>query len=64
MMTQVTINIVDSRDDNKLAYIVVDGCKVPIFKVKLNDLCYVMKLVDNVCHIELDYKECERSFKK
>ena len=57
--TPVDINIVDSRDDSKLTYLVVSECKVPILKVKLNDLCYIMKLVNETCHIELDEKGCK-----
>ncbi len=56
----IDISVFDSRDDSKLVYVVVGDCKAPILKVKLNDLCYVLKIVNNVCHLELDTKDCEK----
>jgi hypothetical protein len=62
LIAPVTIEIIDSRDDNKLTYILVNNsCKVPILKTKLNDLCYIMRVVGNTCHIELDTTECEET---
>jgi hypothetical protein len=59
----IKINIVDSREDNKTSFLYVKGddfeCRVPIIKAKINDLCYIMKLVGTDCHINLDTKGCE-----
>ncbi len=54
------INIIDSQDDVKLAYIEIANCKVPVVKAKLGDMCYILKIINNVCHIELDTKDCEK----
>lgn len=58
-MAPIDISIVDSRDDAKVCFIVVDDCRVSILKTKLNDLCYIMKVVGDICHIQLDTKGCE-----
>lgn len=50
--------IVDSRDDSRITYIIFGDCKAPILKAKIKDMCYIMKIVGNVCHLELDSKEC------
>jgi hypothetical protein len=62
-LTPIDINIVDSRDDSKLTYLIVNDCKVSVLKVKLNDICYVMKLVNSTCHIELDNQDCRKAQK-
>lgn len=52
--------IVDSRDDSRYVYVIVEpACKVPVLKVKLNDECYVMTLIDNKCHLNLDLSDCK-----
>ena len=63
LQTQIDIKIVDSRDDNKISFLYIENCKVPILKTKLNNICYIMKLVGNICHIELDVSECEKANK-
>ncbi len=58
--TQATnMAIVDSRDDSKVSFIIIGDCKVPFTKAKVNDMCYILKIVGNVCHLELDTPECE-----
>lgn len=52
------LSIVDSRDDSKYVFIVIDGCKTPVLKIKLKDQCYVLRLVDKNCHLELDLSDC------
>lgn len=51
--------IIDSRDDSRIAYIISGDCKAPILKAKIKDMCYILKVVGNVCHMELDTPECE-----
>jgi len=54
------VDIIDSRDDNKYTYVVLDECVVPVLKTKIGDTCYVFKLVENKCHVEfLNKKECK-----
>ncbi len=53
------IEIIDSRDDSSLAYIIINNCKVPIKKVKLNNFCFVLDAIEATCHITLDKQDCE-----
>lgn len=62
-MQDINISILDSQDDAKMVYIVANECKVKILKVKLNNLCYIMKVLGDVCHIEFDTKGCEKASK-
>lgn len=57
LLAPINISIIDSRDDVKLTYVVVNDCKVPVLKTKINDACYVLMLVNDVCHIKLDMTE-------
>lgn len=56
----VNIEIIDSRDDARQVYVVVNTCAVPMAKVKLKDFCYVLKLIGDMCHISIDLKDCEK----
>jgi hypothetical protein len=53
------ISIQDSVDDSRASFITVDDCKIRVMKVKLKDTCYIMKIVDNICHLDIDLKDCE-----
>lgn len=63
MMPTINLEIVDSRDDSKMTYVILDSCQVKVAKVKLNDLCYIMRLINNECHVDLDVKGCEAASK-
>jgi len=52
------LSIIDSRDDAKIVYVIVDNCKTVVAKAKIKDVCYVLTLVDRTCHLNLDLKEC------
>lgn len=54
------IRIIDSIDEAQIVFIMVDNCKTTVLKTKLKDTCYVLTLVNNTCHINLDLKECDR----
>lgn len=51
--------IIDSRDDSRIAFIEFGTCKAPVLKTRINDMCYILKIVGDVCHLELDTPECE-----
>lgn len=51
--------IIDSRDDAKITFIMFGDCKAPVLKAKIKDMCYILKIVGNICHLELDTPECE-----
>ncbi len=53
--------IVDSKDDPRYVFVIVDQCRVPVIKVKLKDTCYVLRLVGNACHLDLDLSDCENN---
>jgi len=53
------IQIIDSVDDNRVTFVIVNGCKVAILKAKIKDMCYVLKLVGNICHVDIDTNDCE-----
>lgn len=53
------IEIIDSRDDASITYIIVNNCKVPVKKIKVGDFCYVLNAIENTCHVTLDKAECE-----
>lgn len=58
---QTDVIVVDSRDNPAIVFVIVDQCKVPVMKVKMHNTCYVMKLVSDVCHLELDLTDCEKN---
>lgn len=59
----IDFSILDSKDDPAVVYIVANDCKVKILKSKLNNICYVMKVVGDVCRISFDTKDCEEASK-
>jgi hypothetical protein len=59
MNAQPDIQIIDSKDDPKAVYVVVDECKALVQKIKLKDVCYVLRVVNNVCYLNLDPKQLE-----
>lgn len=52
------VEIIDSRDDAKITYVVVGQCKTPVLKARINQTCYILRLIDDVCHIDLGVDEC------
>lgn len=59
-MMPMNVEIIDSRDDSSLVYIIVNNCKVSVKKVKIKDFCYVLKIIGDKCHISLDMKDCDQ----
>lgn len=59
IVSDINVQVLDSRDDSRYTYFMADNCKFMALKSKLNDLCYIMRIVDNVCHIQLDIKGCK-----
>lgn len=47
------ISIYDSRDDKSKAWILIDDCPVQIDKARMDDIRYVEKMVQKICHIDL-----------
>lgn len=59
-LTAPNVEFIDSRDDNRYTYVIVQNCTAPILKTKLNDMCYIMKIVNNECHVQFETtKECQ-----
>jgi hypothetical protein len=59
MPTDINIQVIDSRDDSRYTYFVADDCHFKALKAKIGDLCYIMRIVENECHIKLDVANCE-----
>lgn len=59
IVQDIDVKVVDSRDDSRYTYFMADDCKFMALKSKLNDMCYIMRIVDNVCHLKLDVKGCK-----
>lgn len=57
---QLILKFLDSRDDSKMAYILVNNCKVPVVKAKIGDFCYVLKLIGDKCHVSIDMQDCDK----
>ena len=52
---------IDSDDNPKVTYLVINECATPLLKTNLKDLCYVDKMVMKSCHIKTDIGEnCEK----
>lgn len=60
MMPMINVEIFDSRDDSKIAYVLVNDCKVRVKKAKIGDFCYVLKLIGNTCHLDIDLTDCDK----
>ena len=52
------VSYFDSVTNPKLSWVLVDDCAVPIFKAKSKDTCYVMRRVNEMCHLDLRLDEC------
>lgn len=53
------MSVIDSPVDNKYSFIEIDDCYAPVLKSKLNDWCYILKIVNSYCDMKLDTtKEC------
>jgi hypothetical protein len=59
MQQDIKIDIIDSRDDSAVCYLVVNDCKAKVMKARLGDMCYILRIVNDVCHINLDTTGCE-----
>jgi hypothetical protein len=55
----VEISYFQSDSNSKIEWVVVDDCAVQIEKAKMRDECYVLKKVNDFCHLDLDLKECK-----
>jgi hypothetical protein len=53
------ISYVDSKTNNNITYVLVDDCAVPIFKKKVGNQCYVLKKVNDFCHLQLNMDDCK-----
>jgi hypothetical protein len=51
------ISIVDSKDDSRMTFVVIDNCKVEIRKTELKDFDAVLAKVDKVCKLNLQRDE-------
>ncbi len=49
---------IDSKTNPNLRWVLIDDCKVPIMKDKMSDICYVVKKVNNTCHLHLTFEDC------
>lgn len=49
MLYTPNVEIIDSRDDSRYTYIVVDQCAAKVLKTRIKDECYVMRIVGNKC---------------
>ncbi len=47
------IQVIDSRDNDKIVFVIVDKCVVPVLKAKINDIEYIIQIVDEKCHLRL-----------
>lgn len=56
--TPPEISIIDSRDDAKSSYVIVNNCKVKIKKTELNDFDALLEKVNKACNLNLK-KEVE-----
>lgn len=56
--SDINVEVLDSRDDSRYTYFLIDNCKFMALKSKLNDECYIMHIVGKECHIQLDTKGC------
>ncbi len=59
----IDISILDSKDDPAVVYVIANDCKVKVIKSKLENICYLMKIISDTCHIDFDLKGCERAEK-
>jgi hypothetical protein len=50
-----TVDIIDSRDDSKTTYVVVDDdCKVSVQKKNLSDMRKIIEKVNRECDLDLN----------
>ncbi len=54
-LPQVSVDIIDSRDDNRFVFVIVNQkCKIEIGKQELKDYDLVVRKVMNLCGVSLD----------
>ncbi len=58
-IAEPVIEIIDSDDDSKLAYVLINNCKAPTMKAKIGDFCYVLEVIGRICNVKLDKTDCE-----
>lgn len=63
MQPDINIQVIDSRDDSRYTYFMANDCHFKALKARIDDLCYIMRIVENECHITLDVKGCEETSK-
>lgn len=47
------ISIVDSKDDSKTSFVMIDNCKVAVKKTELKDFDAVVEKVSRICGLDL-----------
>lgn len=47
------IEFIDSKDDSRMTYLIVNDCKVKIVKSRLNDMEYIITAVNTTCGAKL-----------
>lgn len=52
------IQIIDSRVDPKMSYVLVDGCAVPVLKTDFKNSCKVMNKINEFCQLNLKPDKC------
>ena len=52
------LQFIDSKVSPKVSWVLVDDCAVPILKTKVGDQCYVLKKVNDFCHLDLNMDDC------
>jgi len=50
------ISIYDSKANSKKVWILVDDCPVEIDKKKIKDTNYVIRMINEVCHLNINTK--------
>lgn len=63
MSHALDISYFDSVTNPKLSWVLVDDCAVPVLKAKSKDTCYIIKKVNDFCHLDLNLKECKNGIK-
>lgn len=52
MPLENTIDIVDSKDDSRISYVIVSNCKVKVFKIEFKDWDKVVRKVEKECGLD------------
>lgn len=59
--TTPDVEFIDSRSNDEMTYVVVDGsCPVMVKKVDLKNIDKILKQVDEVCGLDLQFNERDK----